>query len=120
LANAARVPVSSESESQLQSRVDAIFVLEIQTEAVNRDRLAEIQGEGLCQTISSYATRVKDVIGKVIREYSNGRNLAFACRIVAHIIPAEIDTHLETVISASNRQVIHDSPLCDVAALRKD
>ena len=43
--------------------------------------------------------------------------MAFTCLVVADVVAPEVDSHFKAVTSTSNREVIDDSPLRDVAAL---
>src|SRR5580698_6967823 len=118
LANAARIAIRPQGHGEFQLRIDAPFILEVQAKAVEGDWLARCVGE-VVKNVSADPGHEHLVIGKARQRGGDRRVLCQGFRgIVAHVVPAEVYSHLEGVISFGDGEVVDNLPLRYVTALR--
>src|ERR1700731_2916281 len=118
LANAARIAVRPQSHGEFQLRIDAPFILEVQTKAVEGNWLARRVGE-VEKNVSAHPRHEYLVVGEAQeRGIDSGiLRLGFS-GIVANIVTAEVYPHLEGMISLRDGEVVDKLPLRYVPTLR--
>src|SRR5262249_47163944 len=112
-ARAGGVAIGAQGQSELELGIYPELVLEIDAEAVEGQRLRIADGEVL-------SNAVRKTVGKIKHARLNGRIAAFAGGEVADVIAPEVAAELQGVLAAFDREIVHQLPLGDVAALREN
>src|SRR5205085_7268612 len=116
LANRVGIAIGADGHGQLQVRSHAPFILEVNSQAVDGQRVARFGGEVLNESILVGAVQHTIVeIGEAgeinLRPREDG--VAVIADVVAAIVPA----NLEHVVAASDGEIVNSLVLGDVASL---
>src|SRR5580700_1196342 len=118
LTNATRIAIRPQRHGEFQLRIHAPFILEVQAEAVEGNWLARCVSE-VVKNVSANPGHEYLIIGETQERGVDSRVLRLGLGgIVAHVVPAEVDSHFKRVIPLCDGEVVDDLPLRYVPTLR--